>query len=1281
MFIYGPAKLACLFARGTYFTANLKSVVRPVMTMPSRIFFFLFAANFFTVATSCGQVPDWHSVPGARWKALSFPRDGQAGFTLLAAPRTGVTFTNELSEMGGAANRVLQNGSGVAVGDYDQDGRPDLMFGNLEGAVRLYQNQGDFRFKEVTAEAGALVTNRYAHGVVFADIDGDSRLDLLLSTIGQGVVCLLNQGHGKFTNVTAQAGTASPWGSYTLSLADVDGNGTLDLYVANYRTEDIRDRGKVDIHMVQGKLVIPPHLKNRLVILNGRLLEYGEPDILYLNQGAGRFQAVGWTNGIFLDESGQPLREPPLDWGLTASFRDLNDDGWPDLYVCNDFWTPDRIWINDGRGRFQALAKTAIRHVPSSSMGVDMADVDRDGLVDIFSLDMWSRDHRLRKRQMLGDTPSPSPLGDVEERLQVLRSTLFLNRGDGTYADIADYSGVSASDWSWTPVFLDVDLDGYEDLLIPTGHIKDVQDMDANERISALQHPWPKGDGLINFQGRLMTFQEAFSTERMIHIRLYPRLDTPVVAYRNLGNLQFREETQAWGLDQGAIHHGIALADFDGDGDMDFVVNKLNDAAVVYRNNSPAPRVAVRLRGLPPNTEGIGARVRLLDGAVPRQSQEVICGGRYLSGSEPMLIFAAGQARRSMVIEVDWRSGRQSRITDVEPNRLYEIEEPASPLPSPSQNASGRLPAGPPPWFEDVSSRLGHRHAEDPFNDFSLQSSLPKRLSQAGPGVGWFDSNGDGWEDLHISSGKGGSLGIYYNNGRGGFERFHDPGLGLLMPRDQTAVLGWRRPDGSPSLLVGLANYQDGQAAGSCVLQYLTRERRIEESVPQALLSSPPAPPSSAGPLALGDMDGDGQLELFVGGQVVAGHYPESARSILCRWKGDRWELDGERSRLLEKAGLVNSALWTDLEADGFPELVLACEWGPVRVFQNERGRLREATADWGLASLTGWWTGLASGDFNEDGRMDLIAGNWGLNSPYQATPEHPLRLVYGDWAERGIIEMLETEYNPVTRTDVPRRGLNVMSRAIPSLREHYPTHQAFSETTVAEFLRRLPAPSSEVKANTLSSMLFLNRGNRFEAVPLPRQAQFAPVWGVVAADFNGDGHEDAFLSQNFFAVRPEVPRLDAGRGLLLTGDGTGQWKAVPGQVSGIRLYGEQRGAAAADFDRDGRLDLAVGQNGAATALLRNRIAPPGLAVRLEGPKGNPSGIGAVLRLHFGERPGPARQIHAGSGYWSQNSAVALLGIPSPPTRLTVRWPGGHTTQTNLPPGATNLTVRFEEKR
>jgi hypothetical protein len=345
-------------------------------------------------------------------------------------------------------------------------------------------------------------------------------------------------------------------------------------------------------------------------------------------------------------------------------------------------------------------------------------------------------------------------------------------------------------------------------------------------------------------------------------------------------------------------------------------------------------------------------------------------------------------------------------------------------------------------------------------------------------------------------------------------------------------------------------------------------------------------------------------------------------------------------------------------------------------VFKNNGGKFREATSELGLANFTGWWNGVTTGDLDGDGRLDLIASNWGLNSSYhRPSAEQPLRFYYGDFDDNGTMEIVETEFDAESGQPGPRRDLGFLSKGWPLLRTRFATHRQFATANINVVLGEAAAKAKQVQAATLASMLFLNRGDHFEAVPLPAEAQFAPAFAVCVGDLDGDGNEDVFLSQNFFAMRPEEPRLDAGRGLWLRGDGTGQLAPVPGQVSGVRVYGEQRGAVLADFDEDGRVDLVVAQNSGATKLYHNVGAKPGLVVRLQGPPGNPTAVGASLRLNFSQKPGPVREIHAGSGYGSQDSTVQVMATPQPANQIWVRWPGGETTTSPVPAGAKSIVV------
>jgi len=836
-----------------------------------------------------------------------------------------------------------------------------------------------------------------------------------------------------------------------------------------------------------------------------------------------------------------------------------------------------------------------------------------------------------------------SMIDSTGERIQYPRNTLFLNRGDGTYAEIAQYAGLEASEWSWAPIFLDVDLDGYEDVLIPNGFVRDNMNLDVQNAIK-----------------QATASKKTRSVEDLALRKMFPPLATPNLAFHNRGDLRFEEVSQQWGFDAATISQGACLADLDNDGDLDVIVNNLNEAAGLYRNNSSAPRIAVRLRGLASNTRGIGARIRVTGGPVP-QSQEMTCGGRYLSCDDTMRVFAAGNVTNRLRIEVVWRSGKRSLVVEAQPNCLYEIDEVGA-----EQSPGAKPPQPVTPVFDDVSERLGHVHHEEAFDDFQRQPTLPKRLSQSGPGVCWWDVSGEGREDLIIGSGKGGQLAWYQNDGHGGFKRSIEPPWTGIAGRDQTSIVGW----GKGAVLVGSANYEDGQVSGGGVNVYGIGQEQVAE------VAGPWD--SSVGPLAVADYDGDGELDLFAGGRVKGGQYPAPASSRLYHGRNGKLELDEANTARLRDVGLVNGAVWSDLDGDGWPDLILACEWGPVRVFHNERGQLREVTRDLGLERFTGWWNGVTTGDLDGDGRMDIIASNWGGNSKYERYRKKPLRIYYGDFIQDGSVQLVESHFEVEMNKYVPSQSLERVTQAIPYLAARFPTHQAWAEAGIDEVIGDRGGSIRYCEADWLETTVFLNRGDHFEARVLPLEAQLAPCFAVCVADYNGDGNEDIFLGQNFFAVGGDTSRYDAGRGLLLEGDGNGGFRAVPGQESGVKVYGQQGGAAVCDYDEDGRTDLVVSQNGGETRLFHNVQAKPGLRVRLQGPDTNPRGIGAVVRLKFGSRLGPAREIHGGSGYWSQDSTIQVMGAPTEPTGIWVRWPGGRSVTADLPPKAKEVVVNVQ---
>ena len=1218
------------------------------------------------MASACvtGWCLDWKSAADHRVAAVAPPAPGKAGFAQLDAGRIGIRFANMVPIQRHLTNQILLNGSGVAAGDVDGDGWCDLFFCGLDRPSALFRNLGAWKFSEITSEAGLNLAGFPATGAAFADLDGDGDLDLIVNSVGQGTRVFLNDGKGRFSLLTTlNAG----YGGTSLALGDLDGDGYLDLYIANYRSSALMDMpntrfnfsqvdGRKVIAKVNGRSVTEPDLTNRFRLsAAGGIEENGEPDLVYRNVGGKSFAPILFTGGQFLDEDGHPLAQPQLDWGLSVMIRDLNQDGLPDIYVCNDFDSPERIWLNRGGGRFQLAPRLALRKSSLFSMGVDVADINRDGFDDIFVLDMLSRDRTTRLDMAPDRRLTANAAAVVDNRPEYMMNTLSLGRGDGTYAEVAQLAGVAAADWAWAAVFLDVDLDGYEDILITNGNERQSRSLDVAARLRQLR-----------------TAQQLSNQEILENRRLFPRHAVPNIAFRNLGDLSFDEVSAAWGFDFRGVSHGLCLADLDNDGDLDVVINNLNDPPSVLRNESAAPRVAVRLKGTTPNTRGIGARIIVRGGAVPQQSQEMICGGRYLSSDDPMRVFAAGTATNVIEIEVKWRSGKRSVVTGVKPNTVCEIDEASAvPMTRPV------LPVVE-PLFTDVSHLLRHTHHDEPFDDFARQPLLPSKLSQPGPGLSWFDLNGDGREELLVSSGKGGSLAAFRNDGPAGFSRINGAFTNAAM-RDQTTVLPWRNGTNAPLLLVGQAS-DEMETDGPCARAWPVEGQPLPDIFPPI--------GASAGTLALADVDGDGRLDLFVGGRFVPGRYPEPGSSALFHGTAEGLVLDMNSSTTFHRLGLVTGALFSDLDGDGKPELLVATEWGPLKIFRSHAGRLspwdapvvlsaavraaslpRETT----LSRLTGWWTGIAAGDFNGDGRMDFIAGNLGRNTRYNLYHARPIELVYGDFNGDGSVQMIESCFEPSLNKSAPLRQLDYLGKAMPFLRERFNSNQAYAQAGIEEVLGDRMKAASRLGAVCPDTMLFLNEGGRFHALPLPVEAQMTATFGVSVADFDGDGKDDVFLAQNFFDFQPEMPRLDAGRGLLLLGSGTGGFRALSGDESGIKIYGEQRGSAVADYDGDGRVDLAVGQNNGETKLFRNTKAQPGLRVRLIGTDGNLDAIGAALRPIVRGMKGPLHELHGGSGWWSCDSPVII--VPALATEVEVRWPGGRVTTVKVPSGAREITL------
>lgn len=1200
---------------------------------------------FFTV--SCAEqklreVHDksWETSDGYRFAELPRIKDGDPGFKQLSAGITGIDFENHLSDSSIVKNRNLLNGSGVAIADITGNGFPDIYFTRLDGSNVLYENLGGWQFRDITDKAGLALPNQYSTGAVFADLNGNGLKDLVVTSNDASNKVFVNNGDATFTEKKGALATSRNYGSTSIGIADLNGNGALDIYISNYKERSVRDiypyenRFRNIVKEVDGEFEVREQFADhyRLDFRDTFLIwfETGEPDLLFLNNGDGSFEKADITSGILKDERGEPITEPLLDWGLHVKITDINNNGLPDIYVANDFETPDRIWLNQGDGTFRALPRLAKRKSSLSSMAVDFSDINRNGYLDYFVVEMLSRSHVMRHRQMGTMAPSPQPIGAVENRPQYLGNTLFLNRGDQTYAEISEFAGVRRSEWSWSTLFLDMTLDGYEDILVTTGHYLDVQDSDANNRMQ-----------------QLISMGRLDQAESML---IYPQLENQNVIFQNNHDLTFTDKSDEWGFQGKDISHGMALADLDGDGIPDLVVNKLGSPAGVYKNTVSGSRIAVRLKGESPNTEAIGSKIYVDADHIPKQQKQVISGGAYLSGSDTQYVFATLDDEKPVTIRVVWPDGQESTIKDAMPNHIYEIDQTEIET---TRKKEEEISEEHSPYFSDISGELGAEHKQTKFNDMERQPLLPWRLSQPGPALSWLDVNGNQSPELIITQGEGHAVTIKQNTGDGQFRDYHASELEVTSESTQNEITPLPSISGEPGFLISQSNYRDGSQERPSARLFRLRDGELR------LTHEFPGGAAEAGPAAFADYTGNGYPDLFLGSRTYPGFYPFPPSSRLFVQDENGWSKDEENSEVLENTGIITDAVFSDIDGDGTPELILSEFWGSPRVFKTDNGEFREVTAKYGLEEYKGWWNTVTTADVNGNGRLDIIAGNWGTNHLYKATPDQPNYLYYGDFTGDNTPELLEAYYDDEVGGIVPRRGLSVLAEHVPHIKNRVRTYETYSVSTLEEIIGPEIQQARRFEAGYLKHTVFINTGSGFEARPLPEKAQFAPVFDIAAADLTGNGYEDLYLAQNFFAYHLETPRSDAGRSLLLENDGSGNFRATPGKQSGLKVYGEQRSIALGDINQNGRVDVAIGQNANQVKLFRNDYAERGLKVTLQPQLNEHTIAGTRIRpIYRDDTSGPVREVRS---HYGSFSAELIFGRKNEIQAFEVTWPDNTT--------------------
>jgi len=1034
---------------------------------------------------------------------------GTKAFSILSAADTGVTVPNVFNDprMWGARFRELTLGAvetGIAVGDFDRDGRPDIFAVSKNGPCALYHQVAPYKFEDIAAKAGVLCDEPGSSktGATVVDINQDGWPDIYVCRYDAPNLLFINNKDGTFTESAKAYGLDIKDASVHAVFADYDRDGFVDCYLVTN-------------------------------ILDFSKSPQGRRDYLLHNNGNGTFTDVSKQAGIW-----------GLTQGHTAIWVDINHDGWPDIYVANDFETPDRLYLNKGDGTFTDVVDERLPHVTYFSMGADAGDINNDGLIDFLITDMRDRNHAEFMTGMEEIGRGLWEMERVNELIpQYMWNAVYLNTGTDHFAEVSHLTGMDATGWTWSARLGDLDNDGRLDVFVTAGMIRNFIDAD-----------------LVDKQNIAPTL----AARANVWKNAQPRHET-TLAYHNLGDLKFANVSKEWGLDHDGVSFGCALADLSGNGNLDLIFANYNEPPTIIRNNGTSGhRVEIKLAGRAPNLDGIGAELRI-ETAAGVQVRQLFTERGIVASEPPLVHFGLGNDTIIKKLTIHWPRGQVQVIENLPADQLLTISEPVLPEGAKPAPAIFKTPARPDAIFAESAASQGLKHTNSirPFDEFTRQRLLPRRLNGQGPVLAVADVNGDGIDDIFVTGTAGQAGELFLGQPDGKFASApNQPWADAAEADDVGATFLDVNGDGFPDLYISAGGVQRNQ--GDPLLNdrlYLNDGHGKFSLAPEGTL---PADGESTTAVAAADFDQDGKTDLFVGGRVVPGKYPETPRSFLYHNEGGKLvDVTDKLAPGLRHIGMVTAAVWADVDGDKRPDLLLALEWGPIAYFHNTGHGFEDLTAKSGLAGITGWWSALTVADVNGDGRLDLIAGNVGLNTKYRASVTEPTQLFAGDFEDNGKDQLIEAQFE--NGKLFPLRGRSKLAYAFPWLPKKFPTYQAFSQATVEDiFGADHLAKVRKLAATELASGVFLQqKDGTFKFQALPQVAQIAPINSIVARDLDGDGKLDLFCVGNNFGPEANTGRFDGGLGVLLKGDGHGGFTPLSPAQSGLLVTGDARSAVA----------------------------------------------------------------------------------------------------------------------